>query len=165
MNTFYKSSPIATNVATSIQQLATISDIQRQCKIPREKTQRFERDRLNDFNSWWAKKAERIMLCRYSSRLLRATRAVHPFANHGKPFWNCPMAWIVVAYAHGLERAIGSKCSKDEERGKRNELELEQDVQCASAHRHFGTSAYGQQSCVPLTKKQRCTHQHVEGLQ
>ena len=122
MNTFYKSSPIATNVATSIQQLATISDIQQQCKMPREKTQRFERDRLNDFNSWWAKKAERIMLCRYSSRLLRATRAVHPFANHGRSFWNCPMAWIVVAYAHGLERAIGSKCSKDEERGKTNEL-------------------------------------------
>ena len=100
---FYKSSPVATNVAIGMQQLATIRDIQQQCNIPMESTQKFERDRLNE-STWWAKKAERICCVDIvpDCFVQHVQSAVHPFANHGKPFgivpwhglyWHTRMGW------------------------------------------------------------------------
>ena len=142
---FYKSSSGATNVATGMQQLATIRDMQQQCNILRKTTQRFERDRLNE-STWWAKKAERICCVDTVPDCFVQHVAVHPFANHGKPF----------EISHGMdcsgirawERAIGSKCSKMKKEERGMSWSWSKMCKCAMC---FGTSAHGQQGCVPST--------------
>ena len=122
-----------------MQQLATIRDIQQQCNIPRESTQKFERDRLNE-STWWAKKAERIYVVSvHSSRLLRSTRGSTSICKSWEAVWNRPMAWIVVAYAHGLERAIGSKCSKMKKEERGMSWSWSKMCNCASALQHLST--------------------------
>ena len=148
---FYKSSPVATNVAIGMQQLATIRDMQQQCNILRKTTQRFERDRLNE-STWWAKKAERI--CCVGTQFQIASFNTWQYIH-------------LQSMGSHLESSHGMDCSgirawagtghwkqvlKDEERGKRYELELEQDVQMCNVLRHFSAWTTGLCSLDELTK-------------
>ena len=146
----YKSSPVATNVAIGMQQLATIRDIQ-------QHTQGIDTKVWTRSLQWticWTKKAERIQVCCVGT-------VPDCFVQHVQ-YIHLQIMGSRLESSHGMdcsgirawERAIGSKCSKmkKEERGKRNELELEQDVQMCNVLRHFSAWTTGLCSLDELTK-------------